>query len=189
LNLNGAIFDAINDLAGHVSLADRIMEFGATYGVHLVVGVVVLSWFLHLGSDENRRVAFYTAVASMIVALVIAKVLQHYYVHPRPFVARQDVELLVSHAPDASFPSEHASGAFALAAGIGLYRARLGLVLLILSTWIAFSRVFVGIHYPGDVAGGAAIGVLAALMIWYARPLLAWLDRTIVVRFVPALVR
>jgi undecaprenyl-diphosphatase len=189
LNLNSAIFDAINDLAGHVSVADRIMEFGANYGVYLVVGIVVLSWFIHRGNDEDRRLAFYTAVVSMAVALLIAKILQHYYVHPRPFVARHDVELLVSHAPDASFPSEHATGAFALAAGIGLYRARFGFVLLVLAMWIAFARVFVGIHYPGDVAGGAAIGILVALMIWYLRPLLAWIDRTIVVRFVPALIR
>jgi len=189
LNLNGAIFDAVNDLAGHVSALDRIMEFGATYGVYLVVGLVALSWFIRAGDGEDRRLAVYTAIAATIVALLITKLIQHYYIHPRQFVTRHDVEQLVSHTADASFPSEHATGAFALAAGIGLYRARLGIVLLALAIWIAFARVYVGIHYPGDVAGGAAIGILVALAIWFARPLLAWIDRNVVVRFVPEPVR
>lgn len=166
------------------------MEFSAQYLVFIIAAIVVGSWFVRTGSDgPNRRFAVYTAVASTAIALLITMIIQHLYTHPRPFVARNDVVLLVNHSADPSFPSEHATAAFAMATGLALYRPRFGILLLLLATLTAFARVFVGIHYPGDVAGGAAIGVAAAALIWCGREGLAWLDRRIVVRLVPAALR
>ncbi|HEY7801671.1 MAG TPA: phosphatase PAP2 family protein, partial [Dehalococcoidia bacterium] len=64
-----------------------------------------------------------------------------------------------------------------------------GILLLILSVLTAFARVFVGIHWPGDVAGGAAIGILAAFVVWLAKPVFTYLDDLIVVRLVPEFLR
>jgi undecaprenyl-diphosphatase len=190
LDLNGSIFDSINDLAGRFSALDHLMEFSAQYLVFVIAAIAMGSWFVRAGiGGPNRRVAVYTAVASTAIALLITVTIQHLYTHPRPFVARNDVVLLVNHSADPSFPSEHATAAFAMAAGLGLYRPRFGLLLLSLASLTAFGRIFVGIHYPGDVAGGAAIGIAVAVVIWSGRRALAWLDRQVVVRLIPAVLR
>lgn len=189
MDLNGALFEAINQSAGHVPLVDDVMKFVAQYGIYAVALIAVASWFSRGGTAADHRIAVYTALAATALALAVTLAIQHAYVHQRPFVVRTDVVQLVDHSPDASFPSEHATAAFALAAGIGLYRWRLGAALLVLAAWMAVARVYVGIHYPGDVAGGALIGVLAAVAFWWAQPLLAWLDRTVVLRLVPEALR
>src|SRR5207302_10177727 len=104
-SINGAVFDRINVLAGNSSLLDHAMEFAARYSVFAIAGIAALSWFLRTGSDRERRLAVYTAVASAAAALLIALVIQHIYVHQRPFVLRSDVVLLIPHGSDPSFPS------------------------------------------------------------------------------------
>lgn len=186
MDLNGSLFDAINDVAGHVAILDRVMEWAAQYAVFAIFAIVIASWFIRAGTGADRRIAVYTAVAAAALGLAVTLTIQHVYFHPRPFVARTDYVLLVNHSADTSFPSEHATAAFAMAAGIALYRRRLGALLIALAAATAFSRVFVGIHYPADVAAGAAIGALAAGAVWSIRGAFGWLDRNIVIRLVPA---
>ena len=187
MDLNGAIFDRLNDdLAGRSSLVDHSMKFAAEYLLFVVAAIVVASWFARFGSSENRRIAVYSAIIASAIALGIAALISANYNHPRPFVERTDVVLLLPHGADSGFPSDHTAVAFALAAAMGLYRARFGIVLLALASVIAFARVFVGVHYPGDVAGGALIGIGVAVAIWLARPALYWLDRSVIQRVVPS---
>jgi undecaprenyl-diphosphatase len=187
LDLNGAIFDRLNDdIAGRSSLVDHSMKFAAEYLLFVVAAIVVASWFARFGSSENRRIAVYTAVIASTIALGLAALISANYDHPRPFVERTDVVLLLSHGADSGFPSDHTTVAFALAAGLGLYRARFGIVAVALASVIAFARVYVGVHYPGDVAGGALIGIGVAVGVWAARPLLYWLDRGVVQRVIPS---
>jgi undecaprenyl-diphosphatase len=76
----------------------------------------------------------------------------------RPFVAHPEIDPLYS-VHSSSFPAGHAATAFA-AATLLSYAFRRGLPLfLLVAAAIAFSRVYVGVHYPGDVLGGAALGV------------------------------
>jgi undecaprenyl-diphosphatase len=186
LNLNGAIFDRLNDdLAGRYVALDDLMKFAATYLIYVIAGVAIASWFARFGSGENRRIGVYSAVISAAISVGIAALISSNYDHPRPFMDRGDVVLLIHHAADSSFPSDHASAAFAFAAGLGLYRPRFGIALLLLACLVAVGRVFVGVHYPGDVAGGALIGIGVALVIWLLRPALFWLDRVVVQRLIP----
>lgn len=163
------------------------MKLVAQYVIYVIAAIAVGTWFVRAGSGENRRLAVYTATMSAAVALLMATAISAAYDHPRPFVVRSDVVQLIPHGPDSGFPSDHVTVAFAIAAGIGLYRARFGVMLLALACAIAFARVYVGVHYPGDVAGGAALGILVAFAVWLARPLLRWLDRAVVSRLVPQL--
>jgi diacylglycerol kinase family enzyme/membrane-associated phospholipid phosphatase len=77
---------------------------------------------------------------------------------------RPDLELVpelrrLARVPTStSFPSGHAASAFAFATAVGLERPRLRVPMAGLATAVAFSRVYTGVHYPGDVLVGAAIG-------------------------------
>ena len=74
---------------------------------------------------------------------------------------------LAKHAADAGFPSDHATASMAIAVAFVLRRQfAWGMVTIVFALILDFGRVAVGFHYPTDVLGGAAIGALAALVLW-----------------------
>jgi len=94
-------------------------------------------------------------------------VISHLWERPRPYVADpSDAHLFVAASLDPSFPSDHATGAFAIAVAICLRSRRVGYLALAMATILAFARVAVGVHYPGDVLAGAALGTLCALFFY-----------------------
>jgi undecaprenyl-diphosphatase len=71
--------------------------------------------------------------------------------------------LLVERSADPSFPSDHATAAFAIAAAFLFHgMERRGLAFLSAAILVAFSRIYIGTHYVSDVLGGVLIGILAA---------------------------
>jgi undecaprenyl-diphosphatase len=82
----------------------------------------------------------------------------------RPYVTLHHTLLLVSRSTDYSFPSDHSTMAGAVAAGLLLVAWRLGLLALLAALLIAFARVYVGAHYPGDVIAGLAVGAVVVLI-------------------------
>ena len=80
----------------------------------------------------------------------------------RPYVALENLSILVSEPSDWSFPSGHATASFAAAwALFRLAPKKVGVPALLLAILIALSRLYEGVHYPTDVLAGAAIGILS----------------------------
>ena len=91
----------------------------------------------------------------------------------RPCASLAHVHALVFSTPhDPSFPSGHAAGAFAVAAFVA-FEARVHvaakIALFVLAAGIAVSRVVLGVHFPSDIAAGAALGTVASLSFSIAR--------------------
>lgn len=161
----------INGPAGHHAALDTVMRDAANWAVPIFIGIVAV-WFVigwALGRPVERRGAVLALLAAG-GALLVNQVIIRIWERPRPFVAHPHaVHVLVSRSADASFPSDHAAAAIAIAVAVLLLHRRLGLVVLAVALLVGYARVYVGAHYPGDVLGGAAIGLVAALVLW--RPL------------------
>ncbi len=103
---------------------------------------------------------------SYLAAEGVSGLLKGVFDRPRPSVVDPAVHPLVAVPHNGSMPSTHAATAFAAALAVGLVHPRLRWPLLALAALIAFSRVWLGVHYPTDVIAGAALGAAIALGLW-----------------------
>lgn len=143
----------------------------------IFVAIVVLL-FLWLGSRlrSTARFAAVSAAASAGIALLIAHFMGDAIDRARPFVTHPGtIHDFLNHAADPSFPSDHATAAFAIATAVMLRNRVWGSVLMVLAVVLALGRVFLGVHYLSDVAAGAALGAAVALVL-YLPPLRRLLD-------------
>lgn len=101
-------------------------------------------------------------VVAVAVADVTSTVLKALIDLERPSSRFETPKPLVPAPHDHSFPSGHAATSFAAATILTVARPRLGPLWFLLATAIAFSRVYVGVHYPLDVIGGAVLGIAVA---------------------------
>jgi undecaprenyl-diphosphatase len=86
---------------------------------------------------------------------------------PRPYLTVPEADPLFGGTLGSSFPSGHAATAFAGAVILTMLVRRAVPLLFVLAALVAFSRVYVGVHYPLDVVGGAAVGAAVAVMFLY----------------------
>ena len=150
------LYRAVNGLTGQHAV-DAVFKAISAAGPAVMVVLVALLFF------RGRRMGAVTGTLAAAVAVGIAQPIAHAVDRVRPYVAHpHHAHLLIPASHDPSFPSDHAVGAFALAFGVWAYDRAWGAVLIVLATLLSFARVFVGTHYPGDVAGGA---LLAAAVV------------------------
>ena len=107
--------------------------------------------------------------ASMVIGLIVTNlIIKNWVARIRPYELIQGLECIVAKADDFSFPSGHTTNS--LACAWVLFRKaprKWGVAALVLAILIALSRLYVGIHYPTDVLGGAVIGIgSACLALW-----------------------
>jgi len=155
------LFTTINGLAGRSAVVDTLMVASAKY-LPLIFALALIALWL-TWKPRNQRGAF-LAGGSALIALGIGQLIGYAFPRPRPYLAHS-VNLLITRSADTSFPSDHATLGFAVAVMVWQYNWRVGAWLLILACILAFSRVFVGAHYPGDVVGGAILGSVTSVVI------------------------
>jgi undecaprenyl-diphosphatase len=162
--VNYRVFQAINGLAGRWPRLDVVMRFAAEQLVLVafaVAGVIVVHALL-----RRRLRPVICFGVSLVVAFGLAQGLERLSHEVRPFQSHA-VHQLVAHGPGVSMPSDHATAAFALAFGVLLFLdRRAGFALTAVAVLIGVARVWTGLHYPGDILAGAAIGGLAAFSVF-----------------------
>lgn len=110
---------------------------------------------------KTRRLGAACASALAMGALATNVLLKNLVHRVRPYVALENLNILVSEPSDFSFPSGHATASFAAAWVLfRLAPKKAGVPALLLAVLITLSRLYVGVHYPTDVLVGAAIGVI-----------------------------
>lgn len=110
------------------------------------------------------------AAAALLAASLVSGALKDVVGRLRPPLAHDSLTALVTLPADSSFPSGHATSAFAAAGVVAALHPRLRAPVLTLAALIGLSRVYLGVHYPTDVIAGAALGLgIAALAVALGR--------------------
>lgn len=153
------IFYAINNLAGHSHALDLIGIFFAKYFEYVFAVFVVLLWF----KKELRTKVYLAIISSVIARLVIVEILKRLFAHPRPYEVLQVHQLIADNERGVSFPSGHAAVFFALA--FSFWGTKYFWPLFIFALIASVARVFVGVHYPGDIIVGLLISAATVFVI------------------------
>ena len=141
-------FRFINDLAGHNVWLDRFMVFAADkMGYLLVVAVLIVFW----KKDYFKRAVFVSLGSAIVARFVFVSIFRYLIYSPRPFLVLENVNQLMNHEFESSFPSGHASFYFALAMGVYFYNKRAGYIFLVLAGLMGLARIFIGVHWPLDI--------------------------------------
>jgi undecaprenyl-diphosphatase len=162
-HLDYHVFQLINHLAVTDRSLDPLMIFLAEKAEYLFFAGILFYWFFQIHKSQNRRMVVEACISACIALAINAGIGMVFY-RDRPFVAHH-VNWLIPHAKNASFPSDHATASFVIAAAIWNWRKRDGWVWLIFAAAISLSRVWTGVHYPSDVIAGMIIGTATALVI------------------------
>ena len=168
ISLDERLFFLINGLAGKSAALDWFMTLvvGEYFIPVAIVMVLLIMWFLgqDLKSRERNQRAVWYALVGVGFASAVVQVMNNFYDRLRPFEAYPgDVTLLFYQPTDPSFPANMAAVGFAFAMGAWLGNRKVGYLILTLAVLWSFARVYVGVHYPLDILGGAAIGIVATL--------------------------
>ena len=156
----------INAAAGSSAWLDPLMIAITKFGVPLMVLAVAVQWWVQNDRPRIRFVAL-SAGLSFLLGLGLNQIILLFVQRIRPYDAGV-THLIIEKSADWSFPSDHATAAFAIVAAFVLQGLPLRtLVLLVLAFLICWSRVYVGMHYVTDILGGAATGVLAGVAVRY----------------------
>ncbi len=160
--LNNQIFLTINAPAGSTPwLVDiaKVLGDGLIYLIPL--GLVIL-WLQ--GGTAKRNLAL-RAFAVAMLAVGLNQIIGLIWQHPRPFMVGLG-HAWIDHAPDSSFPSDHAtvffSLGFAFLAGRAFILASSAACCGLLVAW---ARILLGVHFPMDMAGGALVAYLASIVV------------------------
>ena len=173
------LFTAVNDVARRTPWLHLPAVWFASYGVVVFAALLLLAWLTARRDGDPRRVtAALWAPVGALLAIGLNQVVASVVAEPRPFSVLPTALVLVHRSTDPSFPSDHAIMAGAVAAGVWLVDRRLGVVTAALALLMAATRVYVGAHFPLDVAAGLALGAGVALLSYrVARP---WCERLVV---------
>jgi undecaprenyl-diphosphatase len=151
------LFLAVNHLPHH-RLTDRPVSLVSTLGKG--AGWAVLGMWLALSDGERGRRAAVASVGAMLLTVgLVQGPVKALLPRRRPFHRR--LAIVVGRRPvDSSFPSGHTAGSFAAATALGAFYPRQRPAALGLACGVGFSRLYLGHHFPSDVAVGGALGWL-----------------------------
>ncbi|MCS7309999.1 MAG: phosphatase PAP2 family protein [Armatimonadetes bacterium] len=166
LQVDLTLFYAIN--RAHHPLLDQVMLFVTDIKRTGLLLLVIWIGMLWKGGKTGRTVALLLVPLILLTDQLSSQVLKELFGRLRPCEALDGVRAIDGCRGSASFPSSHAVNNFAAATLFALfYRRWVAWLAFGLAALVSYSRIYLGLHYPSDVLGGAAIGVACAFgVVW-----------------------
>lgn len=155
------ILHAIQQL--HTDWLDMVMIFFTTLGnggiLWLITGIGMLFF------KKTRRCGIFVLL-SMAICYVVGNIgLKNLIARSRPFTADPSVILKIAEPGEFSFPSGHTLHSFTAATAIFLCYRKAGIAAFVTAGLIAFSRLYLFVHYPTDILGGMVLGICVAVFV------------------------
>ena len=150
----------------HNTVTDTVFPIITSLG-EAGIGWIVLSLVL-LCFKKTRRTGGLVLIAMTVTLLFGELTLKNIICRLRPCNVFTNFPMLIARPTSYSFPSGHTSSSFAAALILTLRHKKVGWLAYIPAVLIAFSRIFLFVHYPTDVLAGILLGTLAALLTYFA---------------------
>lgn len=166
LFLNRTLANPISDLIMPVVTSDDLLR---------IVYALAMILLLCKGDRRLRWLVLFSAMALVVTDQLSSHLLKPLFERVRPCHVLDNINLLVGCGGGYAMPSSHAANAFGQAALFSFCTRQLRWYLWIFAGMVAISRVFVGVHYPGDILVGAALGIGAGWllyrlsMVWFTK--------------------
>jgi undecaprenyl-diphosphatase len=161
--MNQSVFLWIHHLAGRNGWLDGLGVFLAEWLPYfLVLGFLILVF----SQTGWRRKLYWFAEGSMAIIVsrgLVTEFIRLFYHHERPFSFYNFVPLIAESGW--SFPSGHAAWFFAMAMTIWYFNRKWGVWFFIFALVNGLARIYVGVHWPLDIVGGAVVGVVSAIFV------------------------
>lgn len=149
----------LNDKLRH-SLLDRLMPLITYLGNGGFVWILISIFLFY---TDTYKIEAYMIVTALIITTIIGEgIIKHTIKRTRPFVHKLESKLLISKPISYSFPSGHTASSFAT---VGIFLAmnmKFSILIVLLASLIAFSRIYLNVHYPTDVIMGVILGLLCS---------------------------
>ena len=166
-----SIFTFFNNLARHSIVLDYLGIFLAEYSQYVLGAILlVLLFYPQNKKEDNRSMVVLSLTAAIIARYVVKTGILFLYGRSRPYVVLNTAHKLIptSIAENfQSFPSGHAIFFFALAAVLYKFDKKLGNWFFGVATIMGIARVFVGVHWPSDIIGGAVLGIIVGWATYF----------------------
>lgn len=161
IQVDNAILDFLQSI--HNSILNAFFGFYTTLGDSGLIWIVLS--FLLLIFPKTRKAGLCSLFAMAFAYLFGEVFLKNLICRPRPFYQEGAVyESIIKLPSGYSFPSGHSASSFAAAASISLVirKKHITIMLIIAASLMAFSRIYLYVHYPTDILAGALLGIILA---------------------------
>ncbi len=165
--INIELFRMFNDLGKEVMFLNPIMIFFAKYMKYFLLFGIIMYWFTR---KRENRIMIISSMFAFVVAEVFGAIAGAIHSNNQPFAELSNVNQLIGHAIDNSFPSDHAIEFFSICITFLLFKKNLRYVWLAIAILVSISRVWVGVHYPADILVGAILGIIGAALCYWIIP-------------------
>ncbi|WP_333860041.1 phosphatase PAP2 family protein [Clostridium sp.] len=149
----------------HNHALDKIMIVFTSLGNKGLIWIVISMFLITI--KKYRKIGIMVLVALIIGSISGEGLLKHLFKRTRPFYFVPDMKLLIAKPVSYSFPSGHTTASFAAVSILCRYFKNYTPVFLVVAILIAFSRIYLYVHYPTDVLAGIVLGLISAKITVY----------------------
>lgn len=149
----------------HGPIMDKVMVISTHLGDGGMIWLLIVA--LLMINKKYRKIGF-MALAALVLSTILGEgILKHIVKRMRPSADISAVNLLIAKPLSYAFPSGHTASSFAVAGVLAKYFKEYALEFFTLASLIAFSRLYLYVHYPTDVLAGIVLGLICSGIIIY----------------------